>query len=159
MCVALETDFDVRHFVQQSIEIIQQLFKAAAAIQLVCCSPYRHCLSPYLKGESPHTGKFTVHLQYPLTVQSPIFLFQMKPQLPHCWLSTPLCWSLFVFSDCGVTGLWFSHYSQHTGNVLWQNRSLSLFPLLSEDHKAKFNTNNKISGAQNTHFHIHRSLI
>lgn len=106
-------------------------------------------LSPcYLKGESPHTGNFTVHLQYPLIVQSTIFPFQMKPQLPHCWFSTPPRSCLSLFSERCVTGLWFSHYSQRTGSVLWQNRSLSLFPLFTEDHSAKFNTNNKITGAQ-----------
>lgn len=84
----LEIDSGVEHFVQQSIEIIPQLVKAAAviiaAVYSVCCSPYHHRLSCYLKGESPHTGNFTVNLQYPFTVQSTIFLFQMKPQLPHC---------------------------------------------------------------------------
>lgn len=54
---------------------------------------------------------------------------------------------LSFFSERCVTGLWFSHYSQCTGSVLWQNRSLSLFPLLTEDHRAKFKTNNKITGA------------
>lgn len=98
ICVCKHVDIylDVEIFLQQSIEIIPQLFKATAAY-LVCWSPYHHCLSCYLKGESPLTGNFTVQLQYPLTVQSTIFLFQMKPQLPHCWVSTPLSCSLFFF--------------------------------------------------------------
>lgn len=121
-----------------------------------CCSPYHHSPFCYLKGESPHIGNLTLHFHCPITVQSTFFLFQMKPQLPHLWFSTPLCCVFFFFSKCRVTGLWFSHNSQCTGSALWQNRSLSLFPLLTDDHRAKFNTNNKITGIQNTHFHIHK---
>lgn len=82
----VEIDLAVEHFMQQSTEIILHLVKVAGVIiaALNSVSPYHSCLSCYLKGESPHTGNFTVHLQYPLTVQSTIFLFQMKPQLPHC---------------------------------------------------------------------------
>lgn len=73
------------------------------------CSLYQHCPSRrcYLKGESPHTGKFTVHLQYPFTVQSTIFLFQMKPQLPHCWFSTPLCCFFLFFPNVASLGCGF----------------------------------------------------
>ena len=78
------------------VEIIPRLVKVAAE-NSVCCSPYQHCQSRYLRGESPRTGNFTVHLQYPFTVQSTFFLFLMKPQLPHCWFSTPLCCSLSLF--------------------------------------------------------------
>lgn len=124
----------------------------------------------YLKGESPHTGnshKFTysIHLQFSqqfsffkwshnfLITDFPLFF------VAFFFFFCSLCFFFCFFSERCVTGLWFTHYSQCTGSVLWQNRSLSLFPLLTEDHRAKFNANNKITGAQNTHFHIHRSFI
>lgn len=67
------------HFVQPSTEIMPQLIKAATVIiAAVCSSPYHYCLSCYLKGESPHTGNFTVQLQYPITVQSTHFPFSNK---------------------------------------------------------------------------------
>lgn len=153
-----EIDLAVEHFVQQSIHIILQLVKVAAVCSF-CCSPYQHCLSCYLKGESPHTGNFTVHYQYPFTVQSTIFLFSNEATTSSLLVFHALCCALSLFSERRVTELWFSYHSQCTGSVLFQNRSLSLFPLLAEDHRAKFNTNNKITGAQNTHFHIHRGLI
>lgn len=109
------------------------------------------------RGKSAHRKH--VHLQYPLRVQSTIFLFQMKPQLPHCIFPASLKLSFCFFSERGVTGLWFSHYTLCTGSVLWQNRSLSLFPLLIEGHRAKFNTNNKITVTQNIHFHIYGVFI
>lgn len=143
------------------VEIIPRLVKVAAE-NSVCRSPYQHCQSRYLRGESPRTGNFAVHLQYPFTVQSTIFLFQMKPQLPHCWFSTPLWCSLslfFFFPSVASLGCGFltTHSAQE---ACWgKNRSLSLFPLLTEDHRAKFKPNNKITGAQNTHFPIHRGLI
>lgn len=36
-----------------------------------------------LKGKV-HTGNSAAQLQYPLTAQATFFLFQTKPQLPHC---------------------------------------------------------------------------
>lgn len=52
--------------------------------------------------------------------------------------------------------LWFSHNSRSAQEACRGEKTgpLSLFPLLDKDHIAKFNTNNKIAGAQNTHFLI-----
>lgn len=122
---------------------------------------YQHCLLCYLKGESPHTGNFTVHYKYPFTVHTTFFFpfFQVKPQTSSLLTFYALSRSLSFFSERCVTILWFPYHSQCTGSVLSQNRSLSLFPLLSEDHSAKFTPNNKITGAQNMFLHIHRGLI
>lgn len=100
------------------------------------------CMLPIVlsvRGKSTHRKLTQVHLQYSFTVQSTIFLFQMKPQLPDCWFSSSslllsfffLSLFFFFFSECCVTGLWFTHYQQCTGSVLWQNMSLSLFPRLT----------------------------
>lgn len=119
ICVYMlvEIDLGVEHFAQQNwnnstVSQSSSSINRSSIFSLLFTS-YQPCQSCYLIGESPHTGNFTVHLQYPLTVQSTIFLFQMKPQLPHCWFSTPLCCSLSLFSERCVTGLWFSHYSVH----------------------------------------------
>lgn len=150
----------VEYFVQQSAEIIPWLVRAAAAIiaaafsLLLTLSPLR-----YLKGESPRTGNFTVHLQYPITVQSTIFPFSNEATTSSLLVFHASLLLSFSFFRAWRHWVVVFHYSQCTGSVLWQNRSLSLFPLLTEGHRAKFNTNNKITGAQNTHFHLHGGLI
>lgn len=115
-----------------------------------------------LKGKvhTQETAQLTYSIHSQLSQQFSFFL--AKPQLPHCWFSSPfsdaLSFFFFSFSERCVTGLWFSHYTECTGSVLWQNRSLSLFPPFTEGHRAKFNIT-KITVAQNTHFHIQRGSI
>lgn len=137
-----------------------------AALYSGLCSPY-HCViwKGKVRTQEIHTSSLTV------SIYSSVNNFPFSNEATTSWLLiflSSLLLSFFLllalfffvfFSERCVTGLWFTHYSQCTGSVLWQNRSLSLFPLLTEDHRAKFNANNKITGAQNTHFHIHRSFI
>lgn len=109
--------------------------------------PYQCRLSCYLKGESPRSGNFTVHFLYPLTVNNFPF-FKSSHNFLIADFPRPLALSLSFSGRC-VTESWFSHHARRrTGSVSSQNRSLSLFPLLAQDHRAKFNTNNKITGAQ-----------
>ena len=108
----VEMDLDLEHFVLKSIEIMSQLFKGAAVIiavvYSVCCSPYHRSHSRYHKRESPHTGNFTVHLQYPLIVQSTIFLSEMKPTSSLLTFHASLLPSFSFFPNgtslgCGLT--------------------------------------------------------
>lgn len=155
----LEIGSFVVHVMQQKSNslLVAQLVKVAAVYSL-CCPSYQHCLPCYLKGESPHTGNFTVHYKYPVHATIFPFFSSAATNFLIADFLRPLLLSFF-FSERCVTILWFPYHSQCTGSVLSQNRSLSLFPLLSEDHSAKFTPNNKITGAQNIFFHIHRGLI
>lgn len=57
--------------------------------------PYQHRLSCYLKGESPHSGNFTVHFLYPLTVKNFPF-FKSSHNFLIADFSTPFR-TLFLF--------------------------------------------------------------
>lgn len=94
MCVCVRE----RYFGHKSIEIIASQTKLQLfGLMLGLLLSLSYCLYCYRKGESPHTGNSAAQLQYPLTAQSTIFLFQTKPQLPHCWFSSPFSDALSCF--------------------------------------------------------------
>lgn len=126
---------------------MQQIINWSQSGSSVITLPYQCPPSRYQRrGKSAQRKLYSSLLVS--TYSQQFSFFQSKPQLPHSWFSTPSVAVFLFFPGVASHEPWFSHHARHTGSVLSQNRSLSLFPLLTEDHRAKFNTNNKITGAQ-----------
>lgn len=96
--VLFELALGVEHFVQLNIQIILQLVKVAAGYWSFC-SPYQHRYCVILEGKvhTQETLQFCTIIHLHFNGQfSFLFFFQMKPQLPHSWFSTPSV-ALFLF--------------------------------------------------------------